>query len=250
MLKVLLLTLATNWPSMPSDADHYPTNREDWLVRVVESVDVATQAVMCEGGFANETCVKLWSGTRKELAVLLLVESFWESRISARIQAGACRSDECDSYKNHRTGKVQHAAVSMWQLHQSGLTTPDLWMASVGTDPENIQIAAFNAARILGKSRSHCSRRSSSWVHGAISAYATGASCDWPGAKVRVQSFYRSLSVTPNPDLAPAHWRTLEPTSDPGTPTPNLPVAELLSVGRPIYGARFVSDRIRFDEPI
>lgn len=123
-----------------------------------------------------------WRGSRRELATLLVVQGWSESKFAKHIHEGKCRikQGECDGGR----------AVSPWQLHAGYSFRKPEWKTAKGSDLKATSIAALQAARVLSKGRNFCAS-----VIGAISLYATGHSCSWKGAHKRHQMWLRLLRV-------------------------------------------------------
>ncbi len=125
-------------------------------------------------------CARLWQGSPRRLAFLLLTQAYFETRLAAHIHDGRCRvsAGECDGGR----------ATSLWQLHHGPQLSKERWTQLSGTSLQATTLAAYEAARALSRGHNHC--RS---VVGAVSLYATGSTCNWAPAKKRV-AFLTRLS--------------------------------------------------------
>jgi len=193
LITATILTIALNLPTNQKDENFYPTSREQWLIDVSHAIERASNRVT--------NVDRTWPGTQRELAVALIVLASYESNLSPRIQAGKCHAHECDAWV-FNNGTIWHRAASMWQLHASDALPEERWKQIVGTDVFSIERAAYEAARMLAKSRNQCKRyaqeRNMSWVTGMFSAYATGAKCEWIGAFERTTRYQNVLWITPS----------------------------------------------------
>lgn len=131
----------------------------------------------------SSTTIK-WSGSQRELATLLIVQGWSESRFAKHVHEGKCRvkQGECDAGR----------AVSPWQLHAGYSFRRAEWKSAEGADLKATTVAAKRAAQVLSRGRNFCKS-----IQGAISLYATGASCRWKGAASRL-SLFRRLRGTSN----------------------------------------------------
>ncbi|MGC4090269.1 MAG: hypothetical protein QM756_20790 [Polyangiaceae bacterium] len=131
-----------------------------------------------------------WSGSKRELATLLLTVAWHETRFSLRIHEGKCKPYECDHGR----------ARSLWQLHVHPSLPRDLWLQLAGVDVESTRRAAREAAKALSRSRNMCAGRArgSELVGQTLSAYA-GRGCArlLPDVDARVRTYRRLLAIQP-----------------------------------------------------
>ncbi|HYO94086.1 MAG TPA: hypothetical protein VER33_06215 [Polyangiaceae bacterium] len=131
-----------------------------------------------------------WSGTRRELATLMLTVAWHETRLSLRIHDGRCKPLECDRGR----------ARGLWQLQVQRSLPREQWLKVAGFEPEPTRIAAREAVKMLVRSRRMCSvvTRGRDWVAPTLTAYA-GCGCGGklPDLNARVRTFRMLLNVTP-----------------------------------------------------
>jgi hypothetical protein len=151
--------------------------QEAWHARaevIARAIDGATLHATCEGPYReSEGCEPVWRRERSQLAAILIVQGYFESRFAARVQAGRCRRDECDAIWLPG-GRIFHRARSYWQLHASPLVPWAEWRNLSGTELSPTSDAAYAAARVVGYGYSRCDS-----IDGAIAIFATGRSCRW-----------------------------------------------------------------------
>ncbi len=153
-----------------------PAETPEHLAVVAEAISSAATAATCQGPYrAVDWCRPVWSGSRSDLAALLLVLGVRESALSARIARNECRPAECDHGQ----------ARGVWQTHQSAYVPDGWWDAMVGDDYLALTTQALVAARVLGAGLRWCRT-----IEGAVSVYARGA-CKWRGAPERVAAWER-----------------------------------------------------------
>lgn len=167
MMRGILLVLLS---LLPWHGDRHESARAERLWRLAWAIDVAAERSVRSGE---------WTGSRRELAALLIVQGYWESRFARHIHAGRCGPLECDPYRYQ--GQLLHRATSPWQIQFSGVVPPSEWRTLAGEDLESTTRAATAAARVLSRGRSSC--RS---LEGTIAAYA-GVRCRWSGARARAR---------------------------------------------------------------
>lgn len=117
------------------------------------------------------------NGDRLLVAELAAIGHF-ESGFTARIQAGACRKDECDFGRARSYYQFQRTSYSRYA-----------WETSVGLEPEAILEASKVAAAILLAGRKACRT-----VEGTLAFYATSR-CRWSGARYRARLVDRLLRI-------------------------------------------------------
>lgn len=131
-----------------------------------------------------------WSGTRRELATLLLTVAWHETRFSLRIHEGNCKPYECDHGR----------ARGLWQLQVHRSLPRETWIGLAGLDVDATRRAAREAARVLTRSRNMCSGRAQgvTLVAQTLSAYA-GRGCTrlLPDIDARVRTYRRLLLIQP-----------------------------------------------------
>jgi hypothetical protein len=134
-----------------------------------------------------------WPYPAEELAALLVMEGWYESKFVWRVHAGKCRLKlgECDVAIDSR-GRLFAKAAGTWQVQASQLVPFREWRTLTGTDQASTDRAAWAAAKILSASRKRCGR-GNYWPEATISLYATGRSCRWRGAPQRARTFRRLL---------------------------------------------------------
>jgi hypothetical protein len=150
---------------------------EAWHARaqvIARAIDSATLHATCTGPYQEaDGCVPVWRRDPSQLAAILIVQGYFESRFAAHVQAGLCRRNECDAV-SLPGGRVFHRARSYWQLHASPLVPWPEWRTLAGVELIPTTDAAYAAARVVGYGYSRCDS-----VDGAIAIFATGRSCRW-----------------------------------------------------------------------
>jgi hypothetical protein len=178
----LLLKLALTLPVYKDDVDEPQAERLERLTTIAKSIDSASARATCTGEPAG--CRRVWPGSRKELAVLLLLVANEETRLSKRVHADECRPYECD----------RGLAKSPWQLHASTTLPRATWETIGGTDYESTSAAAWGAARMLSANRFRCGQLPGDWVELTLAGYATGLACEWAPAKGRAARFRQLMA--------------------------------------------------------
>ncbi len=172
---------------------------ETWVERtsrmeyIAEAIDEASAKATCEAPFASDDCAPIWKGSRKDLATLLAVNGWVESKYARNVHEGKCRPYQCDSIKG-KDGKIVYRARTPWQIHQSSYLHAGEWKAMFGSSPEATKVAADVAARILSDAYGVCKT-----VPGALARYG-GAACTWKGVGYRYKLWQR-IQSTPDSEL-------------------------------------------------
>lgn len=182
-----LLMIVSSFPVFHRDLKtETPEDRQARLGRYSVALDRATLRATCQGEWAYPECKPIWRGSREDLALQLAMLSFQESRNSREVQAGECRKNECDPQT--KNGEVTHLARTGWQLHKQARITEE-WDLMVGTSQENLDAAAWAAAKVWVSSYWTCGGT----VAGGTAAYAgQGKTCQWEGSARRV-NFYKMI---------------------------------------------------------
>lgn len=152
---------------------------------VARAIGDASARATCTDRFDKPECERIWSGPRKQLALLLVTKAWWESRLAKNVHEGKCRKFECDATKL-ANGTTVFRARTIWQMQKTSLVTTQEWNTMVGTDFEATRTAAWAATRILARGKNKCGS-----TFGAMSFYGRSR-CAWTGARVR-EVFYRKL---------------------------------------------------------
>lgn len=182
-LQYITLVLLSLQPSF-SDGENWE-DRTGRMEIVAKAIDDASSKATCMGDYEAVGCERKWSGSKKELALLLVTKGFWESRFAKNVHEGKCRTYECDAYKSR--GKVFHKARSPWQIQKTGLVTSDEYSKMKASTQEATSLSAEVATRYLAIGMNQCKT-----IKGAISIYGGADSCDWKGADNRYK-FFKSL---------------------------------------------------------
>ena len=170
MLRELILKLLMSIPVFSEDRSPDLVEAKRHQVEMVaSSIDIATSRVR-------------WSGSREDLARLMVVTLRFESSLSLRIHAGDCRALECDKGK----------ARGPYQQHVTRLVTQSTWERLAGVDQESTNLASLVAARQLAGARHQCAKIPGDWVRMTIAAYAGRGCLGWfRGIDQRVEAFHR-----------------------------------------------------------
>lgn len=154
---------------------------------IVKAVHRAT----CEGSPTG--CKRIWPGSQKELAMLLVAQAVHETHLSQLIHDNKCRLEigECDSQKiwNSRLGRYVYVqqSYSLWQLKLFRDIPREDWVLIESGRP-GTEAAAWHAARRLSSAYRACKT-----IRGAISRYARGRGCVWKGAEKRETTWKRLM---------------------------------------------------------
>ncbi|MFC1641890.1 hypothetical protein ACFL5O_04260 [Myxococcota bacterium] len=182
MYRDLLLALMMGLPAHHLDQEDDVTRRARLGV-IAQAVRDAAMRATCRDEYAQPECGQVWPGSPLQLALLLVTEAYWESRLSRNIHQGQCRSFECDPVRSPRTGRIEHRARTLWQVHRSAPIAAE-WDQMIGVDLRSTRMAAWAATKLLSFGYRSCRT-----VSGAISRYAGVRRCDWSGATRRVAMF-------------------------------------------------------------
>lgn len=164
------------------------------LRTIAEAINIATLHAVCvkdapslpdlpgdDPEATTKACTRIWRGSPKELAFLLLTQAYFETHLAQHVHEGKCRVHlgECDGGK----------ATSLWQLQAGGHLPKSRWEKLSGTSLAATTHAAYEAGKALSRGRNYCGN-----VQGAVALYATGRTCRWKPAEQRV-SFVRRLQA-------------------------------------------------------
>jgi hypothetical protein len=184
LLRDALLALMMSLPA-PYGQEEDSQEREARLAIVADAIDHVSLKATCAEQEADERCEPVWHGPRLDLALLLLTEAYWESRLARNVHEGKCRAYECDPYHS-RHGVLLHRARTLWQLQRSDPIAED-WDKMVGSDIESTTNAAWAATKLFSRARQRCGS-----IPGAISLLSGCGQCSWSqtGSRMRL---YRHL---------------------------------------------------------
>jgi hypothetical protein len=168
-------------------------DRETWDVRtermgiIAKAIDDASSRATCSDAYANATCEKKWTGSKKELAMLLVTKGFYESRFAKNVHEGKCAKHECDAVVVN--GKVIHLARSPWQIQRTPtLVSEAEYKLMSSASLEGTTTSANVATRYLSMGFKTCHT-----IQGAIAMYG-GAGCTWEGAVGRYGLFNKLMA--------------------------------------------------------
>ena len=190
-----ILAVALTLPAYSGDQET-PNQRLERVSVIARAVDKASAKATCAHKLpeGSPRCRRVWPGSQRELAALLLTQAWHESRLAEHVHADRCGPLECD----------RGFAKSLWQVHASGNLPKARWLTIGGTDQESTDRAAKAATRYLAGARARCGRMTrgtgADWAAYTIAGYATGNECTWKGAKGRAATMRRLL--------ASPKWRT------------------------------------------
>lgn len=159
--------------------------RTDRMTTIATAVDAVSARATCSAPYDDSECKRVWLGSQRELALLLVTKAWWESRLARHVQEGNCRKNECDATQIN--GVIVHRARTIWQMQRTGVISNWEWDNMVGVGSVPTYTAAWVAARILSRGKTACKT-----TYGTISYYAVGR-CDWPPAARRYM-LYEKLS--------------------------------------------------------
>lgn len=184
-----VLMVLLSLPASYYDKESF-VERERRMEVVARSISDAAARATCTGRFeGRKECNRIWPGSVKDLALMLVTKAWWESRLAQNVHEGNCRKTECDATRVG--GVIIHRARTIWQMQKTGLVEPREWGTMVGTDLRSTRTAAWVAARILSRGKRSCHSN-----FGTFSFYGRSR-CAWKGAKVRVLFFRKLKEKTP-----------------------------------------------------
>lgn len=181
LLRDVLLALMLGLPA-PHGQPESTEEREARLAIVADAIDYASRRATCADREVDERCEPVWLGSRFDLAILLVTEAYWESRLAKNVHEGRCRTYECDPYQS-RHGTLVHRARTLWQLHRSDPIADD-WNHIVGADAASTQAAAWAASKLFSRARQRCGG-----IAGAISLLSGCGKCTWSQTDGRMRLF-------------------------------------------------------------
>ena len=196
----ILVAIMMTFPSFYKDTETHQ-EREARMTVIATSIARASDHATCDGRWSNDKeCEPVWTGSKKDLGLLLVTTAFWESRMAQHIHEGNCtpgyrdkkgvyHRGECDEQVmkdiKGRVLKRWFRSRTIWQLQKHGDTAPE-WDIMVGTSQKATDAAAWAAAKTLSRGYRSCGNH---W--GAISKYAGVRHCKWEKGRKRVAFFER-----------------------------------------------------------
>jgi hypothetical protein len=180
-LRELLLVLMLGLPAPYHEHENVESRRARLGV-VAQAITDASSRATCSDTRVASQCEKVWPGKQRDLALLLVTEAYWESRLALNVHEGNCREFECDPYRSMH-GKIVHRARTLWQMQYTRPIDGE-WNHMVGTDLASTRAAAWAAAKLLGSAYRACGSFS-----GAISRLSGNGRCIWSGADRRIKLF-------------------------------------------------------------
>lgn len=178
MQELILSILLSLEPSFADRGKETWDQRVERMRLIAGAIDEAAAEATCEAPYGSDDCARTWTGSREDLATLLAVNGWVESKYALNVHEGKCRPWECDSLKG-KDGKVVFRARTPWQIHQSTYLQAGEWKGMLGASPEATKVAARVAARILSDAYGVCKT-----IPGALARYG-GAACTWKGVQYR-----------------------------------------------------------------
>lgn len=161
-----------------------PEDRRERIETIASSIDTVAMYGACEATDADCDSRAWVVGDgrlkRLELTAALMVVGRFESGYARHVHENKCRLKigECDNGR----------ARSPWQFQRTDLTRVQ-WWAYRGADQRSTDMAAYAAAKVLGRARVNCG----SW-EGAFAQYATGGGCHWKWAPMRASAYEKTLA--------------------------------------------------------
>lgn len=181
-ITLMLLSLEPSY----SDKETWGS-RTERMELVAQAIDDASSKATCSDIYAIPSCQKLWSGSKKDLALLLVTKGYWESRFAKNVHEGKCRPYECDAVVV--AGQTRsHRARSLWQIQRTSLVNAEEYKLMNSSSLEATKMSANVATRYLSAGFNKCRT-----IQGAISVYG-GAGCNWSGSNARFSFFTRISS--------------------------------------------------------
>lgn len=185
-----ILALLLAFPRHGLDLHEPDADRRARLTEVALATEAATDAATCSGGSRDVYCVPEWSGSREDLAAMLVMLAELESGLAKHVHEGRCRVKlgECDGGR----------AVSPWQVQRTRRLSARVWALMRSGGAVGTRLAALQAASAVGSAFARCKD-----VEGAVAAYARGLGCKWEHAPKRV-AFYRRVRARLSAQIASA----------------------------------------------
>lgn len=192
LIKFITMVLLSMEPSY-SDKEPWD-DRTQRMEIVAKAIDKAAAQATCTDSHATEACKRLWPGSKRELALVLVTKGYWESRFAKNVHEGVCRPYECDA--SRANGNIVHRARSPWQIQKTGLVTKEEYAKMKSSSLESTTMSAIAATRHLAVGMAKCHT-----IPGAMSVYAGVKSCNWKGALQRYK-FFQDISSRSDEDFA------------------------------------------------
>ena len=167
-------------------------DKETWEDRsarmeiVAVAIDDASSKSTCTEKYDTKDCTKIWPGEKKDLALLLVTQGYFESKFAKNVHEGKCKPYECDSYR--KNGAVIHRARSLWQIQKTNLVTREEYTKMKSSSQESTTLSANVAVRYLLTGMKSCKT-----IRGALAVYTGAKSCTWSGIAPR-EAFYKKIS--------------------------------------------------------
>lgn len=174
-------------------------DRETWEERekrvgmIAVAIDEAAARGTCVEAYEVEGCEKVWPGSKRELAMVLVATGYFESKFAKNVHEGKCKSYECDSYR--RAGQIVHRARSLWQIQKTGLVTRDEYEKMKSMTVEGTTTSAIAATRHIAIGMKKCKT-----ILGAFSMYSGAKVCSWKDGRLR-ENFFRTINDRPDEEF-------------------------------------------------
>lgn len=188
-LKALILLTLLSLTPHHKDTESWK-ERVERMEIVAKSVWMASKLATCRG-IEDERCQRVWPGSQKALAMLLISQGKHESHFAQHIHENNCRVEigECDA--KHTDEGIVPQSLSPWQIKLFNDIPKKHWV-KIQEGIEGTQWAAWYAARRLSSAYRACGH-----IEGAISRYALGRSCEWETAKKRKSTWEKLMQAHP-----------------------------------------------------
>lgn len=167
------------------------SDKETWEERssrmeiIAHAIDDASSKATCSENYNLEDCEKTWPGDKKQIALLLITQGYFESKFAKNVHERKCKPYECDSYR--KNGHVIHRARSLWQIQKTNLVSRDEYNKMKFFSKESTTLSANVAVRYLLTGMKSCKT-----VRGALAIYTGVKVCTWSGVAKR-EKFYNHL---------------------------------------------------------
>ncbi len=138
-----------------------------------------------------------WPLSKQRLvaAQLAIIEN--ETHGSLRIHRNECLPKECDATRVK--GVIEFRAISLFQLHAGGLSSPAIWPTLGFMTFESTKLSAKEASRIFVRSYLYCQAQKASGdpvVLGFVAYAGRGCAMDkWSGWRARMATYERMLRI-------------------------------------------------------
>jgi len=193
-LKALILLALLSRTPHHLDTETW-SEREVRLGGVAEDIAWTADHMTCHG-FEESHCTRLWPASRKALAMALVAQAVFESRLAEHVHKNLCRLSigECDArkWRDPQTGQFVYLqqSFSLWQIKKFSIPS-DHW-EQIREGIPGTRYAAWYAARRLSSGFRSCGS-----LEGAFARYAKGNGCHWEESTDRKELWQKLMVANP-----------------------------------------------------